>query len=105
MDGLSILSLILIVSCSVTGLCLLTGAAVRWHIYGGEPDIIVDPVPAVMLVQAEPDINTSTNAIPIIAYRNNTIHTPIEIDNTYIQMEEYKVGEKEFNMVAYAVMV
>lgn len=57
-----------------------------------------------MLVECEPAVNVS-NAIDVVAYRNNTILRTLEIDHTYISVEDPKVGEKEMNVIAYAVMV
>lgn len=68
------------------------------------PNLPTLPVRGVLLVQAEPALNIS-NAIDIVPYRNNTIHNTIEIDRTYIQLEENTVGEKGIHPVAYAFMV
>jgi hypothetical protein len=63
------------------------------------------PVRGVMLVQGEPALNISSNAIDIVPYRNNTIQNPIEIDGAYIRVAEIQVGEQDFHPAAYAVMV
>ena len=98
------LTLILIVSCSITGFCILTNALMRCCVNHEEPNLPPIPIRGVMLVEGEPVQNTS-NAIDVVAYRNNTIPNSIEIDGTYIRVEEFAIGETKIHPVVYAVMV
>jgi hypothetical protein len=96
-----LLCIILIVTCGTAGLCVITSAIVRLCIHDPDANLPRLPVRGVLLVESEPALNISSNAISIIPYRNNTIHP----DTVYIDVSELQVDEKGLHPATYAVMV